>query len=154
MRIIFNLKTPGFVHPFTLSFTILLTLLWQTIALADVAVITHPSSASISDINTSTIKSIYLGKLKSWPNGSAISVIDQSAGSDTRKLFLKKVVGKKEIKFDSYWSRKAFSGKGTPPKNLGNDTDVKAWVSKNKGSIGYIDASAVDESVKILITVK
>lgn len=122
-------------------------------AMADVAVIAN-NAISIGSIDKDTVKSIYLGKLKSWPDGSALDVVDQSPGSKARKVFLKKVVGKKELKFDSYWSRKAFSGKGTPPRNMDNDADVKAWVAKTRGSIGFIDASVVDDSVKVLMTVK
>lgn len=135
------------------SCVVLATLLWQTSVLADVAVITHPTTG-IGSIDAGTVKSIYLGKLKSWPDGSELTVIDQAAGSDVRIFFLDKVVGKEEIKFDSYWSRKAFSGKGVPPKSLGTDADVKAWIAKNKGSIGFINVSSVDSSVKVLMTVK
>ncbi len=128
-------------------------LLWQSAAIADVAVITNPA-AGIGSITSGIVKSIYLGKLKFWPDGSTLKVVDQAPGSDARKLFLKKVVGKKERKFDAYWAKKAFSGKGKALKQLGDDADVKAWVSENKGSIGYIDASSVDESVKVLMIVK
>jgi len=138
---------------FGLMLVVLTGLFWQSIVLADVAVIVH-SSVAISSIDTGTLKSIYLGKLRSWPDGAALTVIDQEAGSEIRKKFINKVIGKKEKKFDAYWSRKVFSGKGVPPKNLGNDVDVKAWVSRYKGSIGYIDASAVDSSVKVLLTIK
>ncbi len=129
------------------------SLLWMHQTLADVAVIANKST-TIGSIDKDTVKSIYLGKLKSWPDGSSLDVVDQSPGSKARRLFLKKVVRKKELKFDSYWSRKAFSGKGTPPRNMDNDADVKAWVAKTKGSIGFIDASTVDDSVKVLMLVK
>ena len=128
-------------------------LLWQTTALADVSVIAHPSTP-IGSIDANTVKSIYLGKLKSWPNGTALIPVDQAPGTETRKIFLKKVVSKKEIKFDSYWSKKAFSGKGVPPKALGNDADVKAFVAQTKGSIGFIDTSTADASIKVLMTIK
>ncbi len=129
------------------------TLFIHAVAIADVAIITHPDSV-IGSIDKNTVKSIYLGKLKSWPDGSSLTVIDQKAGNSIRKLFINEVVGKKVRKFDSYWSRKAFSGKGIPPKNLGNDKDVKIEISNKKGSIGYIDLSEVDNSIKVLLIVK
>jgi ABC-type phosphate transport system substrate-binding protein len=43
-----------------------------------------------------------------------------------------------------------FTGKGTPPKQSGSDADVKALIAKNPNMIGYIDASAVDGSVKVV----
>ncbi len=141
------------VRLFTVISTLAIALLFQSVAMADVAVIANKGIA-IGSIDKATVKSIYLGKLKSWPDGSALIVVDMTAGTTARKQFLKQVVGKKEIKFDSYWSRKAFSGKGTPPKNLGNDADIKAFIAANTGSIGFIDASGVDASVKVLMTVK
>jgi len=149
MRIIFK---PSITSIFTF-FTLSATLLWHTVAMADVAIIAHPA-ASIGRIDPGTVKSIYLGKLKFWPDGSVLTVVDQARGSEARKLLLNKVVGKKESKFDSYWSKKTFSGKGMPLKQLGDDTDVKAWISQDKGSIGYIDANSVDKSVKILMIIK
>ena len=129
------------------------TLLWQAAALADVAVITHPST-KIGSIDKGTLKSIYLGKLKFWPDGSSLKIADQEAGSATRNTFLKKVVGKNERKFDAYWSKRTFSGKASPLKKLSDDDDVKTWISQNKGSIGYIDADNVDKTVKTLMIVK
>ncbi len=122
-------------------------------AIADVAVITH-LDASIGSIDKGTIKSIYLGKLKSWPDGSVLTVLDQKSGSPTRKFFIEKITGKKEIKFDAYWSKKVFSGKGIAPKNLGNDNDVKIKISKKNGSIGFIDTLSIDDSIKVLLIIK
>ncbi|HED33810.1 MAG TPA: phosphate ABC transporter substrate-binding protein [Gammaproteobacteria bacterium] len=153
MKTAFNVEMLCKARSFGLMLVILMGLFWQSIVLADVAVIVH-SSVAIGSIDAGTLKSIYLGKLKSWPDGATLTAIDQKAGSEIRKKFINEVIGRKEKKFDAYWSRKAFSGKGTPPKNLGNDVDVKAWVARYKGSIGYIDASMVDSSVKVLLIIK
>jgi len=145
---LFNLITKSNIC----SLCVLTSMLWAGNIFADVAIIAN-NAASIGSIDKDTVKSIYLGKLKSWPDGGSLEVVDQLAGSAVRKIFLKQVVGKKEIKFDSYWSRKAFSGKGTPPRGLENDAEVKAWVAKTKGSIGFVDSAVVDSSVKVLLTV-
>jgi len=125
----------------------------QTVALADVSIIVHKANL-LDSIDSSMLKSVYLGKLKSWPDGSPIMLADNVPGSDTRITFLKKAVKKSESKFDSYWSRKVFSGKGVPPKGMNDDDAIKQWVAKNKRAMGYVDASTVDDSVKVLITIK
>ncbi|VAW60873.1 hypothetical protein MNBD_GAMMA11-2791 [hydrothermal vent metagenome] len=153
MKTAFNVEMLCKARSFGLLSVILMGLFWQSNVMADVSVIVH-SSVAIGSIDAGTLKSIYLGKLRSWPDGAALTVIDQKAGSKIRKKFINEIIGKKEKKFDAYWSRKAFSGKGTPPKNLGNDADVKAWVSRHKGSIGYIDSSMADSSVKVLLIIK
>ncbi|VAW63301.1 hypothetical protein MNBD_GAMMA10-426 [hydrothermal vent metagenome] len=153
MKITFKFKVLCKVHFFSLAAVFLMGLCWQSSVLAEVAVIAHPS-ASISSIDAATLRSIYMGKLKLWPDGSILTVVDQGAGSKIRIRFIDEIIGKTERKFDAYWSRKAFSGKGVLLKKPGNGVDVKIWVSKYKGSIGYIDSSMVDASVKVLMTIK
>jgi ABC-type phosphate transport system substrate-binding protein len=47
-----------------------------------------------------------------------------------------------------------FSGKATPPKELlSSSADVKKFVAANPDAIGYIEKSAVDGSVKVVLTV-
>jgi hypothetical protein len=45
----------------------------------------------------------------------------------------------------------AFTGKGTPPKEVANSAEVKKTLAGNPGLIGYIEKSAVDGSVKTLL---
>jgi len=153
MKTTFNFKVWHKSHFFSLVSVFLLGMYWQSPGFADVAVIAHPS-ASIGSIDAETLKSIYLGKLKLWPDGTILVVIDQSFGSKTRIKFVEEIIGRTEKKYDAYWSRKAFSGKGTRPKNPGNDASIKAWISSHRDSIGYIDSSMVDSSVKVLLTIK
>ncbi len=46
-----------------------------------------------------------------------------------------------------------FSGKATPPKELGSSAEVKKFVAANPDAIGYIEKSALDGSVKAVLTV-
>ena len=48
------------------------------------------------------------------------------------------------------WARVIFTGKGLPPKVFDPDAEVKKVVSSNKNAIGYIRASSVDSSVKVV----
>ena len=50
------------------------------------------------------------------------------------------------------WARLTFSGKGVPPKELPNSADVKKFVAGNPNAIGYIEKSAVDASVKVVLS--
>ena len=55
-------------------------------------------------------------------------------------------------KNEAAWSRLVFSGKATPPKEVGNSAEVKKLVSANPNTIGYIEKSAVDASVKVVFS--
>jgi hypothetical protein len=43
-----------------------------------------------------------------------------------------------------------FTGKGTPPKVVANDAEVISLISANPNLIGYIDATAVTGTVKVI----
>ena len=116
---------------------------------AETAVIVSSSNANAS-VNTASISKIFLGKSKSFPDGSQATPIDHNDGTPTREAFNDKVLGKSASQLKSYWSRLIFTGKGTPPKQYASDAEVKAAVSSDPSLIGYIDASAVDDTVKVV----
>jgi len=135
------------------NLTILLAaMFYSSFALAEVAVIVNPGS-SISSLSNNDVKRIFLGKSKKLGGGKA-APIDSKEGSAAREVFYDKVVGKNAAQLKSYWSTMIFSGKGTPPTEVGSDADVVSHVAKNAGAIGYVDASAVDGSVKTVMNVK
>ena len=116
---------------------------------AETAVIVSASNANAT-LDKATISKIFLGKSKSFPDGSQALPIDQNDGTAARDAFNSNMLGKSASQLKSYWSRLIFTGKGTPPKQSGNDSDVKALVSNNPNMIGDIDSSAVDSSVKVV----
>lgn len=117
---------------------------------AEVAVIVNPTNDSA--MTSDDIAKLYLGKTKKFTNGQNAIPLDRSEGSDIRVKFLESTVNKDESQMKSYWSRLIFTGKGVPPKVLETDAEVKELVSRNPDTIGYIDSSAVDDSVKVIAT--
>lgn len=93
---------------------------------------------------------IFLGKTSDFPSGDQAIPVDQDEGSATRDAFNNSVLGKNSSQLKAYWSRLIFTGKGTPPKEVGDDAAVKSLVAANPNMIGYIDSSAVDDSVKVV----
>ncbi len=118
-------------------------------ALAEVAVIVHPS-AGFNSLTEDDISRIFLGKSKSFPGGGQAVPVNQNEGSATRDKFNEAVCKKNASQYKAYWSQLVFTGKGTPPKDIGNDAAVKAQVAANPNAIGYVDSSAVDASVKVV----
>ncbi len=45
-----------------------------------------------------------------------------------------------------------FAGKATPPKEYRSNAEVKKVVAADPKAIGYIDKSAVDDSVQVILT--
>lgn len=96
------------------------------------------------------IADIFLGKATSLPGGAAASLVDQPESSPLRDEFYNKLTGKSASQAKAYWSKLSFTGKGTPPKEVGSSADVKKAVAGTPGGIGYIEKSAVDDSVKVV----
>lgn len=122
---------------------------FSCLSMAEVAVIVHPS-ASFSALSQEDIARIFLGKSKSFPDGGKAVPVNQAEGSATRDKFNEAVCKKNASQYKAYWSQLVFTGKGTAPKDVGDDAAVKAQVAANPGAIGYVDASAVDSSVKVV----
>jgi len=121
-------------------------------AQAQVAVVVNPKSAAAS-MTADQVAGIFLGKTATLPSGATAAPADQAEGSAVREQFYSKVAGKQAAQVKAAWSRLVFSGKGTPPKELGSSADVKKFVAANPDAIGYIEKSAVDGSVKVVLTV-
>lgn len=127
-----------------------LTLMNISQAIADVAVVVHPTNDSTFD--QSTIKKIFLGKSKYFSNGRSAILISASSSDPATEEFNLKVLGKSNSQVRAYWSKILFTGKGTPPQAMDSNLEVLSIISTNPDSIGFIDASSVTDKVKVVAT--
>ena len=123
-------------------------LAFSTLASAEVAVIVNPANGDA--MTKEDIAKLYLAKTKTFPSGKTAIPVDRTEGSAIRVEFVSKVIDKDENQLKAYWSRLIFTGKGVPPKALDTDAEVKDLVARNKDAIGFIDAGAVDGTVKVV----
>ena len=121
-------------------------------ASAQVAVIVNPKS-TIANLSPEQVSSIFLGKSNTLPSGSTAAPVDLPDGSPVHEQFYTKATGKTSAQVKATWARLTFSGKATPPKELGSSADVKKFVAANPDAIGYIEKSAVDGTVKAVLTI-
>lgn len=124
-----------------------LTLL-STSAMADIAVIVHPSNQS--EFDNEMLVRIFTGKARSFSNGQIVVPVNLREGDEITNQFNAKVLSKNPNQLKAYWSKLVFTGKGTPPKEVNNSKEVLELVSTNPSIIGYVDAEQVDESVKVV----
>jgi ABC-type phosphate transport system substrate-binding protein len=120
-------------------------------AFAQVAVVVGAKS-DVGTLTGDQVSAIYLGKTDKFPNGNTALPLDQNSGSPVRGTFYDKVTGKSEAQVKAAWSRLVFSGKATPPKEIASSAEVKKMVGANPNTIGYIEKSAVDSSVKVVFS--
>jgi ABC-type phosphate transport system substrate-binding protein len=117
----------------------------------EIAVIVNPKNTSAS-LTADQVEGVFLGKSTSLPGAGNAVPGDQSDGSAIRDDFYQKATGKSNAQVKAIWSRLIFSGKSTPPKALGSSDEVKKLVASDANAIGYIEKSAADASVKIVLT--
>lgn len=122
-----------------------------SIASAQVVVVVGAKSTA-SALTLEQAAALFLGKSDQIPGVGTALLMDQPEASPVRDQFYTKVAGKSASQVKAAWSRLVFSGRATPPKELASSAEVKKMVAANANAIGYIEKSAVDGTVKVLVT--
>lgn len=117
---------------------------------AEVVVIVSAKSR-VTSITAEQTAKIFLGKTSSFQDDGDAVPVDQSEGSAIRDEFYSKVVHKNSSQLSAYWAKVIFTGDGRPPEKLESNAAVRKAVAKNPNVIGYIDKSAVDKSVRVIL---
>lgn len=118
-------------------------------AISQVVVVVNKNNPA-SNIALADLKKQYLGKVETWENGKKVTLVQKKSSAESTVLFYKTVVGKTPKKMKSYWMKKMLGGGAIGPKVLGSDEEVKELVASNDGAIAFIDASNLDDSIKVL----
>jgi ABC-type phosphate transport system substrate-binding protein len=144
-------KSPQMPH--IMASVVLLSSLFAGSVFAEIAVITNIATPAAS-LTESQVRAIFLKKSTKFPNGSTAVPGDQNTDSTIYATFGEKLLKKKPNQLSAYWSKRVFSGKAVPPDVIGNDEDMMEWVAKTRGSVGYVDSHAVNQSVKVLLKIE
>ncbi|PYR45386.1 MAG: hypothetical protein DMF95_21080 [Acidobacteria bacterium] len=107
----------------------------------DVAVIVNRSNPVMA-MTIVQLRSILLGGGAKWTGGGTITVVMTPAGQPERSGILRIVCGMSETDFNS--------GSGEHPKVFGTGPQVRQSVATTPGAVGFIKASEVDDSVKVV----
>lgn len=114
---------------------------------ADIVVIVNPKNPA-SRMFSEQAAQFFLGK------STLFTPIEYDEGVAIRNEFHTKVLQKDSAQVKAIWSKLVFTGKGTAPKEYKNASEVKKAVAADPSAIGYIDKSAVDDSVKVILSVQ
>lgn len=107
----------------------------------------------VRTISADRLSRLFLKKLTRWDDGSEVEPVDQSSGAAVRSTFSDEVHGKNVASIESYWQRMIFSGRATPPPELGGDAEVLAFVRANPGAIGYVSVGTATGAGIAVVTV-
>jgi hypothetical protein len=114
------------------------------------AIIVNQSN-TIDDLSLKDLKTVFLGERSHWPNGRRITLVMMDPGLSERKAVLRDVCHMNETEFSRHFLQGLFTGEVfVSPKTLSTSVGVRKFVFNVPGAIGYLRASDVDGSVKVI----
>ena len=141
------------MHKFKLALMGVVFALSGTNAGAEVVVIVSAKNHATS-LTAEQAGELFLSISPTFPDGTPAVPVDQAEGSPLRDEFYSKTSGKSPAQVKAFRSKMIFTGKGRPLKEGGDSAAVRKLVAENPSAIGYVDKSAVDASVKVVLTVR
>ena len=116
----------------------------------DVAAVVS-AKLKIVSLTSDQLSDIYLGRSNRFPDGTLAIPCDLAEGSPLREAFYSKVLGKSQAQIKAHWSKIIFTGRGQPPRQVASSNEAKRLAADNPGVVCYIEADAVDPSVRAVL---
>jgi ABC-type phosphate transport system substrate-binding protein len=114
------------------------------------AIIVNQSN-TIDDLSLKDLKTVFLGERSHWPNGRRITLVMMDPGLSERRAVLRDVCRMSETEFSRHFLQGLFTGEVfVSPKTLSTPIGVRKFVFNVPGAIGYLRASDVDGTVKVI----
>lgn len=132
--------------------SLLLSLL-AGIAGAGELVVVVSARSPITALRAEQVADIFLSEATRFPDGGEVVALDLPIGSALRDDFYLKIANRSPALMKAYWTKKIFTGRGLPPRELPNSQAVRKLVADNPTLIGYIERSALDASVRPVLVV-
>jgi ABC-type phosphate transport system substrate-binding protein len=123
------------------------------LAAAAELVVVVSARSPVTTMRADQVADIFLADSLRFPDGREASAIDLSVGSPLRDEFYAKVANRSPALMKAYWTKMIFTGRGQPPRELPNSAAVRKLVADNPAMIGYIERSALDNSVRVVLVV-
>ena len=105
-------------------------------------------SVDTASVSAAELKSVFLETRTVLKDGSRVQPI--IVKSPVYSQFVELYLGKTVEGLETYYRSLIFSGTGSIPKAFRSDAEVVAYVSRTRGAMAYVSASAQTEGVKTL----
>jgi ABC-type phosphate transport system substrate-binding protein len=108
-------------------------------------------SNPVDGLSLPELRKVFLGERRHWPNGRRITLVMMEPGQAERKTLIREVCQMSETDFRQHFLHGLFTGDVfVSPKTLSSPVGVRKFVFNVPGAIGYVRATDVDSSVKVL----
>jgi hypothetical protein len=112
-----------------------------------VAVIVNP--ARRVELSVDDLAQIYLRRKRFWNDGAPMVPLNLPSAHPFRERFSRQVLRRSDARLAEYWNREYFYGI-LPPATLASTEAMRRYVASDPNAIGYLPASQVDGSVRVL----
>ncbi len=131
----------------TLLAVLLLALVGSLPAQADIAVVLHQAQG-VESLSRVEVINIFMGRYRRLPAGESAAPADLEP---LKARFYRALLGKDLAEINSYWARLVFSGQASPPVQLRDSTEMLAYLRRNPGAIGFIEAGDVPTDLWVVL---
>lgn len=131
-------------------FRFLLGMLVAVPAAADVAVVVNRDSL-VQSLSAREVSDLYLGRSRALPSIGNVVPFEHLRDSPVRDRFFRNLNGMTLKQINAYWARLQFSGEVLPPPVFPDSRALINALRANPNAIGYVDASDVDASVRVVL---
>jgi len=108
-------------------------------------------SNPIDNLSFTELRKIFLGERNHWSNGHRIAIAMLDYGQPERRTVLRLIYRMNEKGYQDYLLHGVFRGDVfVVPRTLASPSTVRKFVFNAPGAIGYLRASDVDGSVKVV----
>jgi hypothetical protein len=108
-------------------------------------------SNPIDSLSTAELRRIFLGERGHWSSGRRITIVMMEPGQPERAAMLHDICQMSENEFSNHFLHGLFTGEVlVSPKTLATPVGVRKFVYNVPGAIGYLRASDVDPTVKVI----
>jgi ABC-type phosphate transport system substrate-binding protein len=105
----------------------------------------------VENLSFTELRKIFMGERSRWPNGHRIVVTMMEAGNLEREIVLRDVYRMDESNYRELFLKGTYTGDiPVSPKTLSSPAIVLKFIFNAPGAIGYLRASEVDNSVKVV----
>jgi phosphate transport system substrate-binding protein len=123
---------------------------WSPAFQEDLAIIVNKANP-VEAMTLAELRDVFLAERSRWPNGRKVTITMLDIGNPERDVVLRTIYRMREADFNRSFLRARFAGETTEePKLLASPTNMVRFVFNAPGAIGYVRASNLDNSVKVL----
>jgi hypothetical protein len=96
-----------------------------------------------------TLRAIFSMRLRTWPDGTPITVFVLAMTNPVHVDFCKEVLGVFPHQLQRAWDRLVYSGTGQAPVEVNSLEEMQRRVRETPGAIGYLEQTITDDTGRI-----